>query len=61
MDAVFFSHRDHNGLINVALELGDEQVMNRLCRFASAPVDSFDLVADMPVVVFLGQLCRGTI
>ena len=35
--------------------------MNRLSRFASAPVDSFDLVADMPVVVFLGQLCRGTI
>ena len=44
------------GLIYVPLEFGHEQVMYRLARLAPASIDALDLVADMPVVMFLGQL-----
>jgi hypothetical protein len=45
-------------LVNVALELGDEQVVNRFARFASTAIDAFDPVADMAVVMLLRRTQR---
>jgi hypothetical protein len=33
----------------------------RLRGFAPTPIDSLNLVTDMTVVIFLSELCRGTV
>jgi len=43
---------------DVALKLGDVQVMNRLQGLAAGAVHTLDLVANMSVAVLLGQV-RG--
>src|SRR5882672_4949794 len=36
-------------------------MMYCLCGFAPTSIDSLNLVTDMTVVVFLSELCRGTV
>lgn len=35
--------------------------MDSLAGFASTPIDAFNLVANMPVIMLFSQLCRGTV
>lgn len=46
------------GRIDIPFELGHEQMVNRL---APAAIDALNFIADVPVVIFLRQLCRGTV
>jgi hypothetical protein len=50
-----------DGLVNVTFKPGDEQMVNGPSRLASTAIDAFDLVADRPVVMLLGQLRRGNL
>jgi len=41
--------------------MGHEKMVHGFRRFPAAPVDALDLVPDMSIVVFLGQLGGGAV
>ena len=36
-------------------------MVNTLASFASATVDAFNLIANMPIIMLFSQLCRRTV
>src|SRR5262245_23933011 len=46
---------------NVTFLSCHKQVMYRLRSLAATPIHSLNLIADMTVVVFLGELCWGAV